>query len=140
MRIGLKAEHWARLRAARWLWLPLISFVITRLGIALIAYVAAPLVADSNVPPYHLRPDHVLLDVFGSRWDSGFYLDIATQGYQFEGVRLPSVAFFPLLPLLIRAVTPLVGDPLAAGVLIANAALLGASMLIYRLAEEPWGS
>jgi len=139
MQIGLK-EHGARLRAARWLWLPLISFAITRLGIALIAYVAAPLLADSNVPPYHLRPDHVLLDVFGSRWDTGFYLDIATQGYQLEGVRLPSVAFFPLLPLLIRAVTPLVGDPLSAGVLIANAALLGASVLIYRLAEETWGN
>ena len=139
MQIGLK-EHGAQLRAARWLWLPLISFAITRLGIALIAYVAAPLVANSNVPPYHLRPDHVLLDVFGSRWDTGFYLDIATQGYQLEGVRLPSVAFFPLLPLLIRAVTPIVGDPLVAGVVIANTALLGASVLIYRLAEETWGS
>jgi len=140
MRIGLKTEHWDRLRTARWLWLPLISFVITRLGIVLIAYIAAPLVADSNVPPYHLRPDHVLLDVFGSRWDTGFYLDIATQGYQFEGARLPSVAFFPLLPLLIRVVTPIVGDPLVAGVVIANTALLGASMLVYRLAEEAWGS
>ena len=139
MRIGLKAEQVARLRAARWLWLPLISFVITRCGIALIAYVAAPLVADSSVPPYHIQPDHVLLDVFGSRWDTGFYLDIASQGYRFEGVRLPSVAFFPLLPLLIRAVTPLAGDPLVAGVVIANAALLGASMLVYRLAEEAWG-
>lgn len=135
-----KAEQGERLRAARWLWLPLISFVITRCGIALVAYVAAPLVADSNVPPYHMRPDHVLLDVFGSRWDTGFYLDIATQGYQFQGARLPSVAFFPLLPLLIRAVTPLVGDPLVAGIVIANAALLGASILIYRLAEETWGS
>ncbi len=139
MRFGLKAEQVARLRAARWLWLPLISFVITRCGIALIAYVAVPLVADSSVPPYHIRPDHVLLDVFGSRWDTGFYLDIATQGYRFEGARLPSVAFFPLLPLLIRAVTPLAGDPLVAGVVIANAALLGASMLVYRLAEEAWG-
>ncbi len=139
MRIGLKAEHFARLRAARWLWLPLLSFVITRFGIALIAYVATPLVADSSVPPYHIRPDNTLLDVFGSRWDTGFYLDIATEGYRFEGARLPSVAFFPLLPLLIRAVTPLVGDPLIAGVVIANAALLGASIFVYRLAEEAWG-
>ena len=140
MRIGLKAEYWVRLRAARWLWLPLLSFVITRFGIALIAYVAAPLVADSNVPPYHIRPDHTLLDVFGSRWDTGFYLGIATQGYQYEGVRLPSVAFFPFLPLLIRAVTPIVGDPLVAGMLITNTALLGASIVVYRLAEEAWGT
>ncbi len=140
MRIGLKAEHFARLCAARWLWLPLLSFVITRLGIALIAYVAMPLMADSSVPPYHIRPDNTLLDVFGSRWDTGFYLGIATEGYRFEGARLPSVAFFPLLPLLIRAVTLLVGDPLVAGVVIANAALLGASIFVYRLADEAWGS
>ena len=130
----------AQLRAARWLWMPLLLFVITRFGVALIAYLAAPLVADSSVPPYHIRPDHTLLDVFGSRWDTGFYLSIAAQGYQYEGAQFPSVAFFPLLPLLIRAVTPIVGDPLIAGVLIANAALLGASIVVYRLAEEMWGT
>jgi hypothetical protein len=53
---------------------------------------------------------------------------------------LPSVAFFPLLPLLIRVVKHLVGDPLAAGLVVTNAALLGATMLLYRLVEKEWGS
>ena len=44
---------WARLRAARWLWLPLLVFAGTRLGILLVAYLAAGLMADSPfVPPY----------------------------------------------------------------------------------------
>ena len=125
---------------ARWVWLPLLLFTITRLGIALIAYLAVPLINDSTTPPpYHLRgTENVLLDALGSRWDTGFYVSIAEEGYKFEDVPLPSVAFFPLLPLLMRAVTPLVGDTLAAGLVISNMALLLAMMLFYRLAAETW--
>ena len=132
---------WARLKAARWLWLPLLVFAGTRLGILLVAYLAAGLMADSPfVPPYHLRGmDNVLLDVFGSRWDTGFYASIAEEGYRYQGVPLPSVAFFPLYPLMMRAVGALVGDVLVAGILISNAALLLAVMLLYRLADESWG-
>ncbi len=123
------------------LWAPLIAFAATRLGLAVVAYLAEPLMADNAAPPpYHLRPDNVLLDVFGSRWDTGFYLSIAAEGYKFRGEALPSVAFFPLLPLLIRALMPLTGDPLIAGLVAANAALLGASYLLYRLVEAEWGA
>ncbi len=137
-RIRAERDWWGRLKRARWLWVPATAFFLTRLGIALVAYVAAPIIADSTVPPYHMRPNNVLLDVFGSRWDTGYYLDIATQGYSNEGA-LPSVAFFPLLPLMIRALSSLLGDPLATGLLITNTALLGATILLYRLVEEEWG-
>ena len=128
-----------RLRAARWVWMPLLAFAITRLGIAAVAYFSTPILADSNVPPYHARPDNILLDVFGSRWDTGFYLSIAEEGYRYEGVPLPSVAFFPLLPMTIRALMTLTGDALWAGILAANLALLAAVMLLYKLAEVQWG-
>ena len=134
---------WARnLTQHRWLWLPLLFFAISRLGIALVAYLAVPLIPDSLTPTvYHLRPpDNILLDVFGSRWDTGFYVSIAEEGYRYEGVPLPSVAFFPLLPLVIRALTPLVGDTLVAGILISNIALALTSILFYRLVDERWGS
>jgi hypothetical protein len=130
-----------RLATARWLWVPFLAFCVTRLGIFFVAYVATPLIADSSPPPYHLKPpDNTLLDVFGSRWDTGFYLSIADEGYRYEGVRLPSVAFFPLLPLLIRAVASLVGDSMAAGLIVTNAALLGATILLYWLVEEEWSA
>lgn len=129
-----------RLLAARWVWVPFLAFSLSRLGIGLVAYISAPLIADSAVPPYHLKPDNTLLDIFGSRWDTGFYLNIADEGYRFQGEQFPSVAFFPLLPLLIRAVTPLTGDSLIAGLIITNAALLAAAMLFYRLVDEEWGA
>ncbi len=81
----------------------------------------------------------MLVDVFGSRWDTGFYVSIAEEGYVYQDVPLPSVPFFPLLPLLMRAVTPLTGDTLLGGVWISNLALLLAVILFYRLVQEKWG-
>jgi Gpi18-like mannosyltransferase len=123
-----------RLQAARWLWMPLLAFCLTRAGIALVAYLAASTLPENPLPPpYHIRPDNILLDVFGSRWDTGFYLSIADQGYRYEGEQLPSVAFFPLFPLFISLVSRLTNDTLTAGILVANAALLLASIFFYRL-------
>jgi Gpi18-like mannosyltransferase len=123
----------------RWVWMPLIAFVITRFGVAAVAYYSAPIIADSNITPYHIRPENILLDVFGSRWDNGFYLSIAEEGYKYENVTLPSVAFFPLYPMLIRAVNEITQDPLVAGILIANFALLAGVIVLYRLVADEWG-
>ena len=140
--IPVRNGWWARVRAARWVWVSLLVFAGTRLGVLLVAYLAAGLFADSPfVPPYHLRgAANVLVDVFGSRWDTGFYVSIAEEGYRYSGVPLPSVAFFPMFPLLMRAVAALVGDAVLAGIIISNVALLLATMLLYRLAAESWGS
>lgn len=136
---GAATITWGRLRAARWVWAPALAFVVTRLAVAVAAYLGAALLPDGpNI--YHLRgTDNLLLDVFASRWDTGFYISIAEEGYKHEGVRFPSTAFWPLLPLLMRAVGALTGDVAVAGVLVANLALLGAMMLLYRLADEEWG-
>ncbi|MGA7272565.1 MAG: mannosyltransferase family protein, partial [Acidimicrobiia bacterium] len=137
---GQPGERRARNRALLWLWTPTLAFIITRLGIALIALIAEPLLVDSSIPPYHLRPENVVLDVFGSRWDTGFYLSIAEEGYFYQGVELPSVAFFPLLPLLIRAVKFLTGDALLAGLIVTNLALWGAAALFFKLVAESLGA
>lgn len=137
----MKAQtNWSeRLNRLRWIRAPLLSFLVTRLGIALVAYLSVPLIADSSVPPYHIKPDQTILDVFGSRWDTGFYLSIAEEGYVAEDVQFPSVAFFPLLPLFIRAVNLLVGDTLVAGLIVTNLSLCGATLLFYRLVWEEFG-
>lgn len=128
-------------RVPRRIVLPAVLFLVTRLGIALVAYVSMPIVVDNPIaPPYHLRgADNLLLDAFGSRWDTGFYVSIVEEGYQYEGVPLPSVPFFPLLPLAMRMLLPLTGDAVSAGVLAANLALLAASILFYRLVELKHG-
>lgn len=136
-----KLYSWlTNLTVPRWLWLPLLVFVVTRIGVALVAYLAVPLLLDStSPPPYHLRgTENILLDVFASRWDTGFYISIVEEGYKYQGVPLPSVAFFPLLPLLMKAITPLVGDAAVAGIVVSNVALLLTGVVFYRLVAEHW--
>ena len=135
-----QVDWWAQVRKARWLWVPFLVFAATRLGILLVAYLAAGLFIDSSLPSYHLRgTENILVDVFGSRWDTGFYVSIAEEGYRYQGVPLPSVAFFPLYPLMMRTLGALVGDVLIAGIVISNSALLLATMLLYRFTEDGWG-
>ena len=67
------------------------------------------------------------------------YLSIADEGYRYKGVDLPSVAFFPLLPLLMRGARLITGDTLLAGLLVANLALAAAAILLYRFVENEWG-
>ena len=129
-----------RVKTARWVWMPLFIFGVTRLGVALLVYLGAPLILDHAETLYHLRPpDNTLLDVLGSRWDTGFYVSIAEEGYKYTGVSLPSVPFFPLLPLLMRTVMFFGVDAVVAGVLITNVALLVATLFFYQLVEMEWG-
>lgn len=51
-------------------------------------------------------------------WDSSWYMRIAQEGYNFVPGQQSSVAFFPLYPLLIRAVESLGPDVYQSGVLI----------------------
>lgn len=76
-----------------------------------------------------------------ARWDSEWYLLIASEGYRVGDLVSSSgvpyepwaaAGFLPLYPLLIRAVGAVVG-PVAAGVLISNFCLLVALVLLERL-------
>ncbi|MCB0077429.1 MAG: hypothetical protein KDD73_08370 [Anaerolineales bacterium] len=126
--------------AHRWLWQPLFAFGLSRLVILLVIYLAAVPIPDNPlVAGYHLRADALWLDALGSRWDSGFYLNIAQEGYHYfgPGVEFPSVAFFPLLPLLMKGIAPLFGgDLLVSGIVISNLALLLSAILLYRLVTQ----
>src|SRR5262245_41772623 len=64
-----------------------------------------------------LLPSNPWLDGW-VRWDSMWYRDIALRGYFFTPGEESSVAFFPVYPLLIRALTQIMGAPSRAGVLI----------------------
>ncbi len=66
------------------------------------------------------------------RWDSGLFTSIATKGYTSPAL----TAFFPFYPLLERAVMVVTHDAFKAGLLIANVALLGAFVVLYRLVQE----
>jgi Mannosyltransferase (PIG-V) len=63
------------------------------------------------------------------RWDSIHYLAIAQHGY----TSASATVFYPLYPLLVRALGYVVGSDPAAGVVISLAALAAALVLLHRL-------
>ncbi len=134
----VRSEHrvgpgWRGSRRGDWQ-APVAAFAVSRLIVLLSGYLGSILFLDSsNPPPYHLRgTGNLLLDIFGSRWDTGFYVSIVEEGYKLHGVELPSAAFFPLLPMLMKALTWVGLDAVVAGVLISNLALLGAAVVFHR--------
>jgi hypothetical protein len=77
-----------------------------------------------------------VIDVW-ARWDSGWYLRIAEDGYSWPS---STPAFFPLYPLLMRALgTVLGGHDLLAGVIVSTAASAVAFVLLHRLARPGLG-
>ncbi|MFL5655821.1 MAG: hypothetical protein ACJ8CB_16785 [Ktedonobacteraceae bacterium] len=112
------------------LWL----FTGTRLVLLMVTYFAYILL---TAPKYSSTPvDTAALFSSWNHWDAANYVRIAQFGYN----QLPyDLAFFPLFPLLIAAIAyPLGGSwsYLLAGMLISNAALLGAMFVIYQLAVD----
>ena len=84
------------------------------------------------------RQPHLLFDTF-ARYDSGWYHGIAKDGYAWvEGGR-SNLAFFPVYPLAMRAVGPLLGDLPShlyfGGIVVSWLASIGGMLMLYRLAR-----
>jgi hypothetical protein len=146
-------------RTPAWITGALAPFLAVRCGLVAIAWFAhrLPLLRTfeaQHLPlgpgwerPYLFTPAW-LLDVWG-RWDAVWYVDIALNGYRVTAPLASAqqnVAFYPLYPLAMRAVALLfpasVAPPvaaLAAGVLLSNAAALGAVLLLHRHVQRRFG-
>lgn len=68
------------------------------------------------------------------RFDSVWYLHIASDGYD----RPAAIVFYPLYPMLIRSVTRLVREPMAAALLISTVATFFLLWGIQELAAMEW--
>lgn len=107
------------------------------LGTALtLLWAASPVVArdrDLSRPPF-LAYDgltDLLFNAF-SLWDSGWFLEIARNGYAGE----QSAAFFPVYPLLVHALAWVTRSTLVAGVLLSLVAAGFAAVAVRRIAAE----
>jgi Gpi18-like mannosyltransferase len=76
----------------------LIPYLISRFGILCTGVLALSFGQVRSGNTWRV-PSHAWVDMW-ARWDSGFYLQIAAQGYRH--VDPSSVAFFPLYPMLMR--------------------------------------
>src|SRR5918994_929835 len=80
-----------------------------------------------------------------AHFDGENYISVAEYGYQELSYSTSSPAFFPLYPLLMRALAELFGGPVSQGalsvwgILISLVTLLFALWFVYRITEEGWG-
>ncbi len=114
------------------LWL----FLATRVALVLVTYFGFILLTQDKYASTQVGVP-ALLNTW-DRWDTLRYLRIAQYGYS---VKEYTLAFSPLFPLLIALIAHPLGDwsYLLVGMLISNAALLGALFVIYQLAADMGG-
>jgi hypothetical protein len=100
------------------------------LGIALIGYAA-------GTPPYRVYNNDIL--DMPARWDTGWYMGIATSGYSFDPAAastMQNIAFFPLYPMLMRFVGLLLGrNVIWAGVLVSIVSFALAARYLFLIAR-----
>lgn len=113
---------------------PVWQAVLAFLGVAAILYFVMAVVSP-HVPTPPMTP---LTPPYSgpswlrgwAQWDSGWYYRIASEGYTFAGRRQSSVAFFPLYPLVVRAVSVVVSNVYVGGILVTFAAGAAASGML----------
>ena len=109
------------------------SWVVARVAVGL-GFLVAHGAVDAlrpEAPPLPLEQGLVA-------WDGAFYRDIATLGY--GGVREEALRFFPLFPLLGRAVGAVVPGGTTTGlVVVANVSAVVAGVLLHRLVVHDGG-
>lgn len=122
----------------------LVVVLSVRAGLSLLGLLAAGLVPGNQrvgVPGWPVTdPSSVWHTAFTAleRSDALWYLRIASSGYRTDD---GSAAFFPLYPMLVRAVGWLVGGHwLLAAFLVTHVALVAALAVLYRLTEDQWGA
>ncbi|MEZ4570203.1 MAG: mannosyltransferase family protein [Thermomicrobiales bacterium] len=112
-------------------------FMIWRFGILLVSAGWGRLPIVTQWPP---AIDVMWLFRYSVRWDSGWSLTIAGEGYSYDPSYPSSVAFFPLFPLLVRIFdTILPGSDVLAALVVVHLALGGAMIYIYRLLSAEYG-
>ncbi len=118
----------------------------TRGGVLAVGFLAVILVGyPSNIgaPPWRIY-SHDFLDLPG-RWDTGWYLGIASEGYQWNPEARAddqqNIVFFPAFPMSMRYLSAVLGrHPLWTGVAISLVSFFLGLVYFLRLARDELGS
>jgi len=124
------------------IWFVICLFLITRFALTFSGILSRHIFSDVYNSWYEWRYDtRPWLDIW-SVWDSGWYLDIAENGYSpILNSDLPkktvsgqsNIGFFPFYPILIKLTSYLTGNFHTSGILISNISLLVSGYFLYRL-------
>ena len=108
-------------------------FAVSRLLLVAVIYFSRRIIERGPHVTVSMQTEHggTLLDIL-TQWDGHWYRLIAQHGY---GPPMPEVAaaWFPLYPILVRAVEFVVRDYQLASVLVSNGCLIAAALLLMRL-------
>ena len=119
------------------------ALVATRAATFSIAFIANLLFAPHSVRPFAIPFERAKFAEIFAAWDSGWYFDIASRGYYFNADGQSSIAFFPLYPMLMRAVAwPFGGTDKAiwvAGIVVSSAAFALALLAVHRFTQQMFG-
>jgi hypothetical protein len=125
------------------------AWILTRPTVLLVAFFAVVTIGFPQKVGFRLSADPLIN--LPARFDAGWYGDIALYGYQWDGTfqRQRNIAFFPALPMLIRAAGPVggirtpgvprdrrMGRALWVGVAISLAAFFWALHYLARLGRD----
>ena len=100
---------------------------LTRVAITLVAWLAASYFGTGT--GWNRGPGFI---ADFSRWDSGFYMDIAQLGYGFKPEAWSFNPGYPIVLGLVWRIVPGIDLP-TAGFLVSNAAFFGAAVVLYKL-------
>lgn len=113
-------------------------FLASKAFIVIVALLATLLFSPGNY--YKGRATDIGWLDYATRWDTGWYIQIATEGYRFDAeAGKGNVAFFPLFPLLMRGVIACGVHPVVAGAAIANVCFFVALLLFFRFVRGEFG-
>ena len=117
----------------------------TRLAILLVGYLAIVTLGyrEGGAPWRLFKNEFLNLQV---RWDTGWYLGIASEGYKYVPDRpldQQNIVFFPAFPLAMRVMSRLLGGSssgyMLGGTLVAIVAFFCALIYLYRFASDTLG-
>ena len=111
----------------------LTAFIITRMMICtvvLFSMIQLPVLSGEGL--WRIDTHNLIQDGL-TRWDSGWYIGIAQNGYSKN-----SIAFFPLYPILIRLLTRITGSESISGLLIANLSFFIALFYLYAITKNDY--
>jgi hypothetical protein len=132
-------KRWKTSDDARVIW-PI--FLSTRVGVLAVGFLAIVLIGyPPESPPWRIYKNELLN--IPARWDAGWYLSVAVEGYDWFppwATRQQNIAFFPLFPMLMRYGSLFVArQMLWVGVLISFGSFFLALRYLYRLARPVVG-
>jgi hypothetical protein len=112
----------------------LLVFILTRGMVFIVTYLSMiEIPVNDSESFWRSTPQNIIADGM-VRWDSGYYRDIASRGYE-SVVENNGLAFFPMYPVLVRFFYNMTGRLNLSGLLLSNLMFLVALGYLYGLVK-----